>query len=188
MAEIQLTLAPAERGLVGEMMVANDGDRPVTLTVTGTGPVLHERQIIRAEDANTPALRLYYTVLQIYLDPPSFGERYQDDLASRGYEPVLRTRGQDYMIGEFSGILRSADYTVANLETAVTDRFPSPYAGKRKYLHYGDVAKTPFYLAKYGVDLPICKEVYGVLYEGATAQDAYRGLTRRPPGSERESD
>lgn len=83
----------------------------------------------------------------------SFGERYHDSLASRGYEPVLRTRGQDYMIGEFSGILRSADYIVANLETAITDRFPSPYAGERKYLHYGDVAKTPFYLAKYGVDL-----------------------------------
>lgn len=42
--------------------------------------------------------------------------------------------------------------------------------------------------AKHGVELPICREVYGVLYEGATAQDAYRGLTRRPAGAERESD
>jgi len=41
--------------------------------------------------------------------------------------------------------------------------------------------------AKHGVDLPICKEVHGVLYEGATAMDAYRGLTRRAPGAESES-
>jgi hypothetical protein len=27
-----------------------------------------------------------------------------------------------------------------------------------------------------------------VLYEGHTAEDAYRGLTRRSPGSENESD
>ena len=39
---------------------------------------------------------------------------------------------------------------------------------------------------KYGVDLPIAREVYGVLYEGRTAMDAYRGLTRRDPGTEAE--
>jgi glycerol-3-phosphate dehydrogenase (NAD(P)+) len=42
--------------------------------------------------------------------------------------------------------------------------------------------------AKHGVDLPISREVYGVLYEGRTAQQAYRGLTRRSPGAEHESD
>jgi glycerol-3-phosphate dehydrogenase (NAD(P)+) len=39
-----------------------------------------------------------------------------------------------------------------------------------------------------GIDLPIAREVYGVLYEGRTAQDAYRGLTRRTPGSETDPD
>ncbi len=37
---------------------------------------------------------------------------------------------------------------------------------------------------KYDVDLPIAREVHGVLYEGRTAVDAYRGLTRRDPGAE----
>ncbi len=38
---------------------------------------------------------------------------------------------------------------------------------------------------KYGVLLPISREVYGVVHEGRTAQDAYRGLMRRrPPGAE----
>jgi glycerol-3-phosphate dehydrogenase (NAD(P)+) len=42
--------------------------------------------------------------------------------------------------------------------------------------------------AKYDVDLPIAREVHGVLYEGRTAMDAYRGLTRREPGAESEPD
>jgi glycerol-3-phosphate dehydrogenase (NAD(P)+) len=41
---------------------------------------------------------------------------------------------------------------------------------------------------KYDVDLPIAREVHGVLYEGRSAQDAYRGLTRRDPGAEDEPD
>jgi glycerol-3-phosphate dehydrogenase (NAD(P)+) len=42
--------------------------------------------------------------------------------------------------------------------------------------------------AKHQVDLRIASEVYGVLYEGRTARDAYRGLTRRTPGAEHEPD
>lgn len=42
--------------------------------------------------------------------------------------------------------------------------------------------------AKHGVDLPIAREVHGVLYEGRTAVDAYRGLTRHGPGSEGDPD
>jgi glycerol-3-phosphate dehydrogenase (NAD(P)+) len=41
---------------------------------------------------------------------------------------------------------------------------------------------------RYSIDLPIAREVYGVVYEGRTADEAYRGLTRRTPGSESESD
>ncbi len=39
---------------------------------------------------------------------------------------------------------------------------------------------------KYGVDLPIARDVYEVLYEGKTALQAYRGLVRRDPGAESE--
>jgi glycerol-3-phosphate dehydrogenase (NAD(P)+) len=41
---------------------------------------------------------------------------------------------------------------------------------------------------EHGVELPISREVYGVLYEGRTPRDAYRGLTRRDPGSEGDPD
>jgi glycerol-3-phosphate dehydrogenase (NAD(P)+) len=41
--------------------------------------------------------------------------------------------------------------------------------------------------AKHGVELPIAREVHGLLYEGKLARDTYRGLTRLP-GAENESD
>ncbi|MAG29291.1 MAG: NAD(P)H-dependent glycerol-3-phosphate dehydrogenase [Deltaproteobacteria bacterium] len=41
---------------------------------------------------------------------------------------------------------------------------------------------------RFSIEMPIAREVYGVLYEGRTAEDAYRGLTRRTPGAEHEPD
>ena len=40
--------------------------------------------------------------------------------------------------------------------------------------------------AKHDVDMPISTEVNGVIHEGRTARDAYRGLTQRLPGSEQD--
>ena len=39
---------------------------------------------------------------------------------------------------------------------------------------------------EHGLELPITRDVYGVLYEGRTALQAYRGLVRRDPGAESE--
>jgi glycerol-3-phosphate dehydrogenase (NAD(P)+) len=39
---------------------------------------------------------------------------------------------------------------------------------------------------RYGLEMPIAREVYGVLYEGHSALRAYRGLVRRRPGDEGE--
>ena len=39
---------------------------------------------------------------------------------------------------------------------------------------------------RYGVEVPIAREVYGVIYEKRTAREAYRGLVRRGAGAERD--
>jgi glycerol-3-phosphate dehydrogenase (NAD(P)+) len=39
---------------------------------------------------------------------------------------------------------------------------------------------------RHGLAMPIAREVYGVLYEGGSARDAYRGLVRSHPGDEAE--
>jgi len=37
---------------------------------------------------------------------------------------------------------------------------------------------------RYGVPMPICREIYRVVHEGSSALEAYRGLVRHPPGVE----
>lgn len=41
---------------------------------------------------------------------------------------------------------------------------------------------------QYGVELPICETIHRVVYEGATAREAYAGLLLRAPGHEQDSD
>jgi glycerol-3-phosphate dehydrogenase (NAD(P)+) len=40
--------------------------------------------------------------------------------------------------------------------------------------------------AQHDLEMPIAREVYGVLYEGRSGRDAYRGLVRNRPGDEAE--
>lgn len=39
---------------------------------------------------------------------------------------------------------------------------------------------------RYGIEMPIAREVYGAVHEGRSALQAYRGLVRTHPGSEDE--
>ncbi len=89
----------------------------------------------------------------LFLGDTSFGENYQDRLAARGRENVLKARGYDYVIGAFAEILRDASLVIANLETPITDLEASPLEGKKAYVHYADVEKTPRNLSAYNFGL-----------------------------------
>jgi poly-gamma-glutamate capsule biosynthesis protein CapA/YwtB (metallophosphatase superfamily) len=89
----------------------------------------------------------------MFLGDTSFGENYQERLAAAGGENVLKSRGYDSMMANFSTILDDVALIVANLETPVTDLRSSPLSGLKRYIHYADVQQTPYYLAKYGIDL-----------------------------------
>ena len=94
-----------------------------------------------------PAVRL------LFLGDTSFGENYQERIAAAGGENVLESRGYDSMVANFAAILDGAALVIANLETPVTDLRSSPLAGRKRYVHYADVEKTPRYLSKYGISL-----------------------------------
>ncbi|MGB0749322.1 MAG: flagellar biosynthesis repressor FlbT [Magnetospiraceae bacterium] len=78
---IKLVLAPNETGLVAGMQVTNTGTAPAELEITGEGPVLHEQQVIDEKDAITPALRMYYAIMNIYKEPATFADQYRPFLA-----------------------------------------------------------------------------------------------------------
>jgi len=69
-----VSMEPEEEMLIGNMVVTNTGDQAIDLSITGAGPVLRRGQIIDAEQAVSPALRIYHLVTAIYVHPPSFPE------------------------------------------------------------------------------------------------------------------
>ena len=60
MTENILRLDPCELGVIGSMVVDNTNDSEIQLSVAGDGPVIRGNHIIKAEDAVTPCLNIYY--------------------------------------------------------------------------------------------------------------------------------
>jgi flagellar protein FlbT len=88
-----LSLKPGERFVLNGAVVQN-GDRRGVLVLQNKASVLREKDILQQEDANTPARRIYFPVMMMYLDEPGAG-RYYDEF-------VLR-------LTEFMGVIRNAD-------------------------------------------------------------------------------
>ena len=89
----------------------------------------------------------------LLLGDTAFGENYQEKLEARGRENILKVRGYDAPLAAMRGLLLSADFAVANLETPVTDIEISPLAGKKSWVHWGDVNKTPTHLLSHNIDV-----------------------------------
>lgn len=113
MGTVTLVLDPGEKGIVGSMVVENIAEAPLHLAVHGDGPVLRHKMMIRAEDANTPALRIYHAVMNIYLRPDSFEEAHKPFLAMCrelvGWVPstgmIMADIGECLLAGDYRGAL-----------------------------------------------------------------------------------
>lgn len=65
---LKLTLKPGEKIAVNGAVIVN-GDRRTEFVIENRASVLRERDIMRAEDATTPARRVYLPVMLMALDP-----------------------------------------------------------------------------------------------------------------------
>lgn len=90
---LKLSLKPGERFVVNGAVLQN-GDRRAILLLQNKASILREKDIIQPDDANTPARRIYFPVMMMYLDPPAADGFYD--------EFVLR-------MNEFMGAIRSTD-------------------------------------------------------------------------------
>ena len=90
---LKLSLKPGERFVVNGAVLQN-GDRRAILLLQNKASILREKDIIQPDDANTPARRIYFPVMMMYLDPPAADTFYD--------EFVLR-------MNEFMGAIRSTD-------------------------------------------------------------------------------
>lgn len=80
---LKLSLKPGERFVLNGAVVQN-GDRRGVLVLQNKASVLREKDIMQAEDASTPARRIYFPVMMMYLDEgnaPSYFEEFSTRLA-----------------------------------------------------------------------------------------------------------
>src|SRR6201996_2232817 len=78
---LKLSLKPGEKFVLNGAVVQN-GDRRGVLVLQNKASVLREKDIMQQEEANTPARRIYFPLMMMYLDE-SGAERYYDEFVRR---------------------------------------------------------------------------------------------------------
>lgn len=90
---LKLSLKPGEKFVLNGAVVQN-GDRRGVLVLQNKASVLREKDIMQVEQANTPARRIYFPMMMMYLDEAS---------ASRYYDEFVRR------LTEFMGVVRNPE-------------------------------------------------------------------------------
>lgn len=78
---LKLSLKPGEKFVLNGAVVQN-GDRRGVLILQNKASVLREKDIMQEDDVTTPARRIYFPVMMMYLDEAGAG-RYYDEFVRR---------------------------------------------------------------------------------------------------------
>jgi flagellar protein FlbT len=78
---LKLSLKPGERFVLNGAVVQN-GDRRGALILQNKASVLREKDIMQESEVNSPARRIYFPVMMMYLDEAGAG-RYYDEFVRR---------------------------------------------------------------------------------------------------------
>ena len=78
---LKLSLKPGEKFVLNGAVVQN-GDRRSSLLLQNKASVLREKDIMQADEAATPARRIYFPVMMMYLDQSSC-DAFHDELVQR---------------------------------------------------------------------------------------------------------
>lgn len=122
---LKLSLKPGEKFVLNGAVVQN-GDRRGVLVLQNKASVLREKDIMQAEEANTPARRIYFPVMMMYLDP-AVAARYYDEFVQR--------------LSEFMGAVRNPDVLaecVAISKHCMTQEYYKALMLCRKLIEYED--------------------------------------------------
>ena len=90
---LKLSLKPGEKFVLNGAVVQN-GDRRGVLILQNKASVLREKDIMQLEDVNTPARRVYFPVMMMYLDETSAPKVY-DEFVLRLTEFMGATRNPE---------------------------------------------------------------------------------------------
>ena len=92
---LKLSLKPGEKFVLNGAVVQN-GDRRTTLVLQNKASVLREKDIMQAEDVTTPARRIYFPIMMMYLDESS-ASKFFDELALRITEFMGATQNPEIL-------------------------------------------------------------------------------------------
>lgn len=88
---LKLSLKPGEKFVLNGAVLQN-GDRRASLILQNKASVLREKDIMQEDEAATPARRIYFPVMMMYLDEAS-AQRYYEEFALR--------------LAEFMGVIKN---------------------------------------------------------------------------------
>lgn len=74
---LKLSLKPGERFVLNGAVVEN-GDRRATLVLQNKASVLREKDIMQEHEADTPAKRIYFPVMMMYLSSKADNDVYDE--------------------------------------------------------------------------------------------------------------
>jgi flagellar protein FlbT len=116
---LKVELKPGERLILGDCLVTN-GDQRSRLHIEGQAPILREKDIITAKDADSPAKRIYFAVQLMYTsrDPAAHHDTYfslMRDLvqAAPSAWPHMVEISNHILAGEMYKALKSAKNLIA---------------------------------------------------------------------------
>ena len=92
---LKLSLKPGERFVLNGAVVQN-GDRRGVLILQNKASVLREKDIMQADEVNSPARRIYFPVMMMYLEGAVSPKMY-DEFALRLTEFMGATRNPEVM-------------------------------------------------------------------------------------------
>ena len=78
---LKLTLKPHEKFVINGAVVAN-GDRRSSVVIHNKSAILRERDIMQADEIDTPVKRIYFAIMSMYLDEKQYNTFY-DEFALR---------------------------------------------------------------------------------------------------------
>jgi flagellar protein FlbT len=92
---LKLSLKPGEKFVLNGAVVQN-GDRRGVLVLQNKASVLREKDIMQEVDATTPARRIYFPVMMMYLDEAGAAE-YYDEFVRRMTEFMSAIRNSEVL-------------------------------------------------------------------------------------------
>jgi flagellar protein FlbT len=122
---LKLSLKPGEKFVLNGAVVQN-GDRRSVLVLQNKASVLREKDIMQPDDAQTPARRIYFPVMMMYLD---------EDNAEKFYDEFVRR------LTEFMGVITNPSILAdcVNISKHCMAReFYKALMGCRKLIEYED--------------------------------------------------